>query len=270
MRKLVGFLILFNMLGASHGVFAANPGEGKWVAEQVYRSANIGGLTGLIHMDSAYTLRGGEVQINAGFTTETAAGVDYQTIPIALTFGVGDNKEWALVSRYINPSVGTAGMGGAELKYKWRFRKQSEYLPASSLAFGLLLPAGETALNQVTTWGATGSLIFASEANLTDNSYIGMYLDLSATSIDPGEPTAQTYSDNSIGLLFPISNDNRLQLILEYGAINGRTFAYLGSTNYSAFTWGLRYASDTLKMTLGAENRDNNTTKVIATLGFAF
>jgi len=258
------------MLSVPWGAHAANPGEGKWVAENVFRSVNTGGLTGLIHMDSAYTVRGGEVQVTTGFTTESGGGVDYQSIPLALTFGVGDNKEWALVSRYINPSVGTAGMGGAELNYKWRFRKQSEYLPASSLAFGLLLPAGEAALNQVTTYGATGSLIFASEANLTDNTYIGMYLDLSATSIDPGEPTAQTYSDNSIGLLFPISNDNRLQLILEYNVIGGRTFAYLGSTNYSAFTWGLRYASDTLKMSLGAENRDNNTSKVIATVGFEF
>ena len=112
MKKLCGLVILFSMLSVPWGAHAANPGEGKWVAENVFRSVNTGGLTGLIHMDSAYTVRGGEVQVTTGFTTESGGGVDYQSIPLALTFGVGDNKEWALVSRYINPSVGTAGMGG--------------------------------------------------------------------------------------------------------------------------------------------------------------
>lgn len=270
MRKLVGFLILFSMLGVSQGVLAANPGEGKWVADEVFRGANIGAMTGLIHMNSAYTVRDGELQVNVGLTSESVAGVDYQQAPLAITYGLADNKELGLVTRYINPSVGAAGMGGAEMKLKWRFRKQTEYLPATSLAFGLILPTGPAALNEVTSWGARANLIFASEASITDNAYIGMYLDLGATAIDPGAATAQNYFDNSVGLLFPISDDNRLQLMFEYNSISGRTTAYLGSLNYTAFTWGMRYASESFKFTMGAENRDNNSTKVITTIGFEF
>jgi len=270
MRKLAGFLILITMLGASYRAFAANPGEGKWVAEEVFRSANIGGMTGLIHMNSAYTVRDGEMQVNVGLTAESVGGVDYQQAPFAITYGLADNKEFGLVTRYITDSVGNAGIGGAEMKLKWRFRKQTEYLPASSLAFGLIFPTGPAALNEVTSWGARVNLLFASEASITETGYIGMYMDLGATAIDPGAATAQNYFDNSVGLLFPISDDNRLQLMFEYNSITGRAFAYLGSTNYTAITWGIRYASQGFKMTLGAENRDNNSTKVIGTLGFEF
>lgn len=270
MKKLVGFLFVINMLFVPLVVQAANPGEGKWVAEEVFRSANTGGMTGLIHMNSAYTVRDGEMQINVGLTTESVGGTRYLQAPIAITYGLSDNKELGLVGRYISASTGTAGLGGAELKLKWRFRKQTEYLPATSLAFGLIIPTGPAALNEVSSWGARLNFLAASEASITETGYIGMYLEIGAVAIDPGSAGADSYVDASIGLLFPISDDNHLQLILELNAISGRGIAYLGSTNYTAVTPGLRYASENFKMTMGAETRSNGSTKIVSTLGFEF
>ncbi len=270
MKKLIQYLFVFNVLVASMGVHAANPGEGRWVADEVFRSANIGALTGLLHMNSAYTVRDGELQINVGLTTESAGGTSYAQVPLAITYGLGNNKELGFVTRYTSPSTGAAGMGGAELKFKWRFRRQTEYLPATALAFGLLIPTGPANLNEVSSWGVRFAGLAASEANLADTFYIGMYMDIGLTLIDPGSATSQRYGDASIGLLFPISDDGRLQAMMEFNYIGGRSTAYLGSTNYTAITPAIRYASKSFKMTLGAQIRSNNVTKIIATLGFEF
>lgn len=270
MKKLVSFLFVINVLFVSFIAHAANPGEGKWVAEEVFRSANTGAMTGLVHMNSAYTVRDGEMQFNIGLTSETVAGTTYTQAPLAITYGLSNTTEFGIVARYITTSTGTAGLGGGEMKLKWRFRKQTEYLPATSLSFGLIAPSGPAALNEVSSWGARLNFLAASEASITDTGYIGMYLDIGTTAIDPGSPTAQNYMDASIGLLFPVSDDNRLQAMLEFNSISGRTIAYLGSTNYTAITPGIRYASKSFKMTLGSEVRSTNTTKTTFTLGFEF
>lgn len=270
MKKLLQYLFVFNVLVASMGVHAANPGEGRWVAEEVFRSANTGAMTGLLHMNSAYTVRDGELQVNLGLTTESIGGTTYAQAPLAITYGLGDNKELGFVVRYISDSVGNAGMGGAELKLKWRFRKQTEYLPATALSFGLIIPTGPAILNEVSSWGIRINGMAASEASISDTFYIGMYIDIGVTAIDPGSVTGQSYFDASVGFLFPISDDNRLQAMLEFNSISGRSTAYLGSTNYTAITPGIRYASESFKMTLGSEIRSNNSTKIIATLGFEF
>ncbi len=270
MKKLLQFLFVSNMLVASLGVHAANPGEGRWVADEVFRSANTGAMTGLLHMNSAYTVRDGELQVNLGLTTESVGGTSYMQAPLAITYGLGGNKELGFVARYISDSVGNAGLGGAELKFKWRFRRQTEYLPALAMSFGLILPTGPAILNEVSSWGVKFSGMAASEASITDTFYIGMYMDIGLTLIDPGSATSQRYGDASVGLLFPISDDNRLQAMMEFNYISGRTTAYLGSTNYTAITPGVRYASESFKMTLGAQLRSNNSAKIIATLGFEF
>lgn len=270
MKKLAKYLFITNMLVVSLGASAANPGEGKWVADEVFRAANIGAMTGLIRMNSAYTVRDGELQVNVGLATESGGGTNYAQAPLTITYGLSDNKEIGLLARYISPSNGAAGLGGAEVKFKWRFRRQTEYLPATAIMFGIMLPSGPAAINEVSSWGLKVHGLASSEANVTDTFFIGMYMDVGVSAIDPGTATGDLYYEASIGLLFPISDDNRLQAMLEYNTISGRVVPYLGNTNYSAITPGLRYASKSFKSTMGAEIRSNNSFKIIATLGFEF
>lgn len=270
MKKWVKFLFLFSMLVASLGAHGANPGEGRWVAEEVFRSANTGGMTGLINMNSAYTVRDGELQFNVGLIVESAGGVAYVQTPVTITYGLSDTKELGLSTRFIRSSNGFTGVGGAEMKLKWRFRRQTEYLPASAFIFGLIAPVGPTELNEVSSWGARFHILAASESSVTESFFIGMYFDLGAALIDPGAATAQNYYDLNIGFLFPISDDNRLQALFEFNSISGRTLTYLGTDNYSGSTVGIRYASESFKMTMGAQSRSNGSVKFTGTIGFEF
>jgi hypothetical protein len=272
MKKMANFYCALALFALSTSAYAANPGEGKWVADEVFRASNSSASTGLVHMNSAYTIRDGEMSINLGFASETdsGSGTDYIHVPLAITYGITDKTEFGLTAKYINASAGPSGMAGGEAKMKWRFRNQSEYLPAMSLAFSLMFPAGDAALNEVNSWGARLNFLMASEAQITDNSYIGMYVDVGATSINDSATGPDDYLNADFGLLFPISDDKRLQLMLEFNSISGRTNTYLGTGDYNAITPGLRYASEGFKLTLGAQSRDVNGTKLIGTIGWEF
>jgi len=272
MKKMANFYCALALFALSTSALAANPGEGKWVADEVFRASNSSGSTGLVKMNSAYTIRDGEMSINLGAASESVGGTDYLHAPVAITYGVTDRTEFGLTAKYISASgaLNTSGMAGGEAKMKWRFRSQSEYIPAMSLAFALMFPAGDAALNEVSSWGARMNLLMASEAQITDTSYIGMYLDIGATSINDSATGPDDYLNADLGLLFPVSDDKRLQLMLEFNSISGRTNTYLGTGNYSAITPGLRYASEGFKLTLGVESRDTNTSKVSATIGWEF
>jgi hypothetical protein len=269
MKKMANFYCALALFALSTSAFAANPGEGKWVADEVFRASNSSGSTGLVKMNSAYTIRDGEMSINLGAASESVGGTDYMHAPLAITYGVTDKTEFGLTAKYISASgaLNTSGMAGGEAKMKWRFRSQTEYIPAMSLALGLMFPAGDAALNEVSSWGARLNLLMASEAQITDTSYIGMYLDIGTTNIDGG---ADNYLNADFGLLFPVSDDKRLQLMLEFNSISGRTGTYLGTGNYSAITPGIRYASEGFKLTLGVESRDTNTSKISGTIGWEF
>lgn len=267
MKKLANFFFTLAILGYSTAVYSANPGEGRWVADEVFRASNSGGSTGLVHMNSAYTTRDGEMSFNIGAASESVGGTDYLHGSVAITYGLTNATEIGLAARYIDDSTGTSGMGGGELKMKWRFANQTEYWPAASLALGVMFPSGPAALNEVTSWGARINLLMSSEAAISETGYVGIYLDVGATHIN--EP-ADSYVNADIGILVPISDNKRLQLMVEANSISGRTNPYLGTDNYTAVTPGLRYASESFKMTLGVQSRDTGTSKIIGTIGWEF
>ena len=267
MKKMTNFYCALALFALSTSVYAANPGEGKWVADEVFRASNDSASTGLLYMNSAYTIRDGEMSLNTGVSSESVGGTDYTHVPLAITYGVTDSTEFGLVGKYIDASVGNSGMAGGEVKMKWRFHNQTEYLPAASLALGLMFPAGEPALNEVTSWGARLNFLLSSEAVLTDTIYIGMYFDLGATTIDGGN---DNYTNLDFGVLFPISDNKRLQLMVEFNSISGRSGTYLGTGNYTAVTPALRYASEGFKLTFGVQSRDTGTSKATATIGWEF
>jgi len=268
MKKLVSFLFIINWLLVPLATHAANPGEGKWVAEEVYRGANYTGMTGLVRMNSAYTLRDGEIAFHTGAVTESISGIDYTIIPVNIVYGLSDNVEVGLSAKYFSTNT-VSGKGDTDLKFKWRFRNQSEYLPATSLMLGFVFPTADTGLAEVTTWGAKLNFLASSEAQISDDSYIGMYIDLGTANLDPGSATSTSYTDASLGFLFPISDNNQLQAIIELNALSG-TVPLLGSISASGATYGLRYASESYKMNLGVETRTSagtSSSRFIFTIG---
>jgi hypothetical protein len=272
MKKMANFYCALALFALSASAYASNPGEGKWVADEVFRATNSSGSTGLLYMNSAYTIRDGEMSINTGVSSESVGGTDYTQVPLAIAYGVTERTEFGLVGKYIDSSAGASGMAGGEVKMKWRFSNQTEYLPASALALSVLFPAGDASLNEVANWGARLNLLFASEAQLSDTLYIGMYLDLGATTINdsPAGPGGDSYTNLDLGLLFPISDDKRLQFLVEFNSVGGRTYQYLGTDNFTAITPALRYASEGFKLTFGVQSRDSGSSKATANIGWEF
>ena len=266
MRKMTNFYCALALFALSTSVYAANPGEGKWVADEIFRAANSTGSTGLINMDSAYTIRDGDVSFNVGVASESVGGTDYFHIPVSFVYGLSNRTEVGLATNYINASVGESGFAGAELKIKWRFRNQTEYFPAMAVGVGLMFPAGPATLNEVTDWGAKLNLLMSSEAAISDTTFIGMYVDIGGVSLFGSD----NYYTADAGLLVPISDDQKLQGILEFNSVTRRANPYLGTGDYTAITPGLRYASESFKLTFGAEARSTSTNKLMLNIGWEF
>lgn len=275
MKKLVGFLFLFSMLGASLGVHAANPGEGKWVAEQIYRGVNSNGMTGLIHMNSAYTVQNGEMAFTVGRTTFDVLGIQFSTTPASITYGLSNSSELGLFFNPVDssaPQTLISGAADADIKFKWRFRNQSEYMPAMSIMVGATKATATILGVEESMLGLKIHLLAASEASITDTFSIGMYIDVGSTSYRYESGTDPTYSETNFGLLFPISDNNKTQLIFEINTLNG-TIPTVGSVNLTATTYGFRYASTGLKITLGVQSISDGTgttNRSIGTLGYHF
>jgi hypothetical protein len=257
-KRLAGIVSLLVLLGGALPAYGSNPGEGRWVAEQVFRGTNARGMTGLIVTNSAYTTRRGNLVLGLGGVTDTTAGVSSTTVPLTATYGWSDSVEFGVAASYVSTAAAT-GLGDTEINWKWRFRNQGEYLPAMGLALGLIAPTGAAGLKTVQNWGAKLNLMASSESALTETFYIGMYLDGEVGQLDPGAAAAESYTALNAGVLFPISDDNRLQLLAESNSVAGRAAA---ANNYTAITAGLRYASDGFKFTLGGQSlsRSDSTT----------
>lgn len=248
-KRLAGTVSLLVLLGGTLPAHAANPGEGKWVAEQVYRGTNLRGMTGLIVTNSAYTTRRGNLIMGIGGVTSSTGGVSATIVPVTATYGWSDSAEIGVAGSYFTGGA-VSGLGDTEINWKWRFKTQGEYLPAMGLALGLIAPTGATGLKTVQNWGAKLNLMASSESALTETFYIGMYLDGEAVQLDPGAATAESYTAINAGVLFPISDNNRLQLLAESNSVAGRTLA---AANFTGLTTGLRYATEAFKFTLGGQ-----------------
>ncbi len=249
-KKMAGLIVFLALGSTATAVSAASLGEGRWVADGVYRSTNYRGLTGLFITDSAYTIGRNTLVLGVGGETEKVSGTTINTVPVTITYGVSDDIEFALAGKYISSSLVGNGMGDTELAWKWRFRKQGEYLPALAMALAVIAP-GATGLSEVSKYGARFNILASSEAALTDTTYIGLYLDVEADSLDPSTSTQDNYYSGNFGILLPISDDSRLQAVAEYNVVGKRAQPV---DNYNAVTAGLRYSADVLQYSLAAQS----------------
>ena len=258
----------------SSAVFAVEPDDQE-SALQIPHAQNAGGLTGLIFTNSAYTLAKGKFEIGTGVLMERSRYPAFATLqmPVNVTYGVSETIELGFGGKSIYMDTVGEGFGDVELKAKWRVfetakTKSGGYLPAVAVGASVMLPTATTAeLEEVSSWGGKVMLMVTSEGTDPANRYVGTYLDAQYIMRDPG--STSVYSDNywvvNLGLLLPYQDDNNFQIIGEVSFVGGNTnFSLDPSYNditkdYVGYTLGLRYASDTIRLTTGVQLVDKKT-----------
>lgn len=258
------------------------------VIQVVNRPPNIQGLTGLMVMNSAFTRPAGSLAIGASVLIEDSNKPDYSIIqtPITLTYGITDTIEAGLKTKYVNYAQGVeSGLGDSEFAVKWRWQTQSTTFPELAVGLAGIIPTASESkgLNDVTNWGVRVMALATSETRILDSSFLGIYLEAQAVFIDgfsAGNTTStqDRYGVINAGLLLPVSANNRFQAMLELSGTVGkeRRNTVLAEGDQSGITPALRYVTDTLSLTAGAQflSKDmkgyEDTIRWIGTLSYQF
>jgi len=255
------------------------------------RPVNIQGLTGLLITNSAYTRAAGEVAIGLSASLEDSSDPNYSIVLGALTATIGltDRFEVGLKGKMVATNVGSdttreVGQGDTDVLLKWRISSQGDTLPAFALGFAYTFPTGDSTkgFNEVEQQGIKLMLIATSENKILDDSFIGVYFEGQAVYNDQihrvgAVAKEEAYGVINAGLLFPISDDNRVQLGLEYNKVFKKDIVTLNEGNYTAFTPSLRYAGDIFYAQAGVQFLSVDTTsppradkRLIGSLGLIF
>jgi len=254
----------------------------------INRPPNIQGLTGLLVMNSAFTRPAGTLAVGGSAMIEDSGKPDYSVIqtPITLTFGITETIEAGLKAKYVNYAKGTeSGIGDTELAFKWRWQTHSTTFPELAVGMAGILPTASESkgLNEVTNWGVKIMALATSETSIASGSVLGIYLETQAVFIDGFSYGKKTNTQDghgviNAGLLLPVSTNNRFQAILELNKTlkKRRSNTLLADDNQTAITPALRYVTDTLSVTAGAQllSKDTkgyeDTIRWIGTLSYQF
>lgn len=259
----------------------------------VNRPPNIQGLTGLLFTNSAYTLPAGKVAVGASLLAEYSSRPEFSVIqiPMTLTYGVTDRIEAGLKAKIVDldsPSYlqRAHGFGDSEVSVKWRFASQRFILPDMAVGLGYILPTGNESkhLNEVVNWGLKFMGIASWEGRTAAGRVLGVYAESQAVFIDEltksGSSTrgAERYGVINGGVLFPVSEDNRLQLIAEYNQIlyKERYRPTMIEGNQNAGTAAVRYVTKQFSTTAGLQyinkekSTDQNTYRFVWKLSLTF
>lgn len=261
-------------------------------ARSLDRPRNARGLTGLMIMDSAFTIPRGRFGVNASVVYEksTTPGYSVLDVPITATYGVTDCIELGVKAHYLDfstttPSLSKKGPGDTEISVKWRWNTQGSLFPEFAVGAAGILPTGSESkdLNEVTHWGMKVLAMASSEIRTSGTSFVGLYAEAQAVFIDKFSggrktPTADKYGVLNAGVLLPISPGNRLQGMLEWNKVlyKDTVAGSVPAVNETGITPGLRYVGDRAHITLGAQflskdrNGFDNTIRWIATCGYTF
>lgn len=258
----------------------------------INRPPNIQGLTGLMVMNSAFTRPAGTFAVAGSVMFEDSNKPDYRLIqtPVALTFGITDTIEAGIKTKFIDydratPATSASGLGDTELAVKWRWQTHSATTPELAIGLAGILPTGSDSkgLNDVKNWGVKFMALATSETKIFTNSFLGLYLEAQAVFIDgfSADHTTSTqdrYGVINAGVLLPVSANNRFQAIIELSDTIGkaRYRTALAEGNQSSITPALRYVTDTLSVTAGAQflskdaKKYEDTTRWIGTFSYQF
>ena len=243
-KRLPALLVVLTWFACSGQIYAANPGEGRYAAEEIRRGTNLSGLTGLFITNSAYTVRDEEMVLAGTAVASSASGTNIINGTFTVTYGLANSFEIGLATGVNVNLAGGSGMSDTELSAKWRFRSQSEYLPAMGFSTSLILPTGSGGFGVVDIGGLTVRGLASSESQLSDTIFIGLYVDVGISVLDTTAGLDGHYELN-LGGLMPISDDNHLQLIGELNYVTGKAVA---ANNYTAATFGARYNRNALRL----------------------
>jgi hypothetical protein len=124
----------------------------------------------------------------------------------------------------------------------------------------------------VDSWGIKALLIASTQANLSrslyDFYYVGLYADGGIVIQNIDEPTEEKHAIVDLGVLFPLTDSRRLQLILEGNATVKDQTPFEG--NYIAITGALRYVTAHIHLSGGIQHRFKQDTGTKDTDRFVF
>jgi len=231
--------------------------------EMINRPANLSGLTGLLFTTGPFTVSPGRFEIGAAAFTEKSTAPDYSVteLPsVTLTAGLTETTELALKSSYLRRTSETTrdrSMGDTQLSWKWNFLPQSESssLPALALIVTGIAPTSDRDKNfgGVVHWGAKTGLTAGKELIWGDH-VIGLYADAQVAVQDlSDERIRDRYGVMNAGLIFPISKNRNLQMLLEYSLLSGIDKISGQGGDYSGITYGLRLVNERFNLSFGAQ-----------------
>lgn len=252
MRKTIFAIVgLALILAMPAGAVAAS--KNIYEVDEIQRATGENGLTGLYYTASPYTAGTG-LSANVHVVASSIAGTFTTVTPASITLGLGDSIEISGASRLYS-SGGVTAIGDSEFNFKYSFRSHSEVMPAMALGLGVILPtSNNVAASDVTSLSGKIMMILGGEANVSDTTVVGMYINATAYLIDWGQASQDNYLGFNFGLMAPISDNQRMQGFFEARNIQGKTGPTLSGDNGYTLMLGLRYATRFLKITGGVEH----------------
>ncbi len=272
MRKaILGFLVFAFILGVhtpafSRESYGALP---KYAADDqiINRPVNMQGLTGLLFTNSAYTQPAGSVTFGISGLGENSDIPDYSVAQGAatITIGLTDRVEAGVRGKMFGTNFGSStgpetGTGDTDLLLKWNFSAQGENMPALAFGFGWTFPTGdpEMGFTEIKYESIKLMVIAAGENKVLNDGFLGIYMEAQAVFNDQlhkdgDSPYKEKYGVVNAGILFPLSDDNHLQLLFEYTSVLKRDYALLYDRNYRGVVPSLRYVTENFNLTLGLQ-----------------
>ena len=256
----------------------------------VNRPANVQGLTGLIITNSAYTQPKGRIVMGLATIAENSDEPDFSIIQgiATVTAGVTDRIEVGLRAQVVGTNFGSSetreiGAGDTDLLVKWRITTQGETLPSIALGLAVTLPTGDSkkGFQSVEHESTRFMVIGTSEQEMPGDYFIGIYFEGQIVNVDrlpeqDAKPYSEKYGVINAGLLFPLTDDRSLQLVIEYNTVVKKDIPSVYEQNHSSVMPGLRYVTENLNISLGVQfmNREDpafkNDLRYIGTLSYAF
>jgi len=233
----------------------------------INRPANVQGLTGLIMTNSAYTQSKGRVVAGLATIAQNSSNPDFSIVQgiATVTAGVTDRIEVGLRGQLIATNLGSSvtretGFGDTDLMVKWRLSSQGESMPAIAVGLMYTIPTGdkEQGLRSVKDQAVRFLLIGSNEKEMPGDYFIGVYFEGQIVYSDrmPWEdpkPQTERYGVINAGLLFPLTKERNLQLILEYNSVVRKEYPSVYEQNYFAYMPGLRFVTENWNVSLGVQ-----------------
>lgn len=254
-------LVVFFMLGLSSPAWSGD-------TQFVQITSSLLGPSGLLFTQSANTLDSGDIEVGAAYIYEHSHTPRFtlQGVSTNLTLGVTKTSEISFQIPFVSEDAGGVshqGLQDVDFSFKWRFLEaDQEYnLPAFGVLLTYYLP-GEADTRLVKSMGIKMLLVSSSEVELGKpyGILVGLYADAGLFLGDPGKRTGEKHIIADLGILLPLTESRRFQLLLEGNGKAKNNTPFEGS--YFGATLGPRYVTEHLNVTGGVQHlfrRDKTT-----------